>query len=96
MAPPRTRNAVAAERTLKALADGGKLEHADAATVALLRHLAGALDRVDPECQPAQVASLARVHLAVIRSLRGMADEPDDGMADLLAALSGPLGDAPE
>jgi hypothetical protein len=87
---------VAAERTLQALKEGGKLEGADAATVALLRHLAGALDKVNAEDQPAQVASLARVHLAVIRSLRGIADDGDDGMSDLIAAMQGITGDASE
>jgi hypothetical protein len=91
------RNAAAIERTVAALRSGGRIEEVDAATVALARHLAAALDAVDPVEYPAQVASLARAQLGTLRILRGAAvDADDDGLADLVAALSGPMGDAPE
>ena len=97
MAPPRTRNASAVERTVAALRVGGRLEAVDDATVALARTLAQALDTVDPVDMPAQVASLARAQLSALKLLRGVTDhDVDDGLADLLAALHGPLGDAPE
>jgi hypothetical protein len=94
--PARSRNSAAAEHTISALRGGGRIEDADAATVALVRHLAGALDLVDPGEWPAQVASLARAQLAALKMLRGVGDDSDDSLGDLVAALSGPMGDAPE
>ena len=97
MAPRRSRNAAAVERTVAALRSGGRLEAADDATVALARTLAAALDLVDPVDGPAQMASLARAHLAALKLLRGVTDtDADDGLADLVAAMHGPMGDAPE
>jgi hypothetical protein len=92
---PTRRNRTAVERTITALRHGGRLEEVDAATTALARHLAGALDTVDAGAYPAQTASLARVHLATLRQLRGLDDtERDDaGIGDLLAALSAEVGD---
>jgi hypothetical protein len=96
----RWRNADAVERTIEALRAGGRLEGADAATVALTRHLASALDQVDAVDFPAQVASLARAQLAALRLLRGTNDDDDGGPSDadaLLAALLSPtVGDAEE
>jgi P27 family predicted phage terminase small subunit len=89
------RNGVGVERTISALRSGGKLEDADAATTALTRHLARALDQVDPVRFPAQTASLARVQLAAIRALRGLNEEEASGgdIGELLAALSAPVVD---
>jgi P27 family predicted phage terminase small subunit len=90
------RNQSAIERTLKSLTEAGRLERVDDATVALTRTLAEALDRVDPEVYPAQMATLARVQLAALRMLRGKHDDDDDGAAlgDLISALSSEMGDA--
>jgi P27 family predicted phage terminase small subunit len=89
------RNGAAIEKTVAALRSGGRLTDVDAAAVAMARHLAEALDRVDPARWPAQVASLARVQLATLRTLRGLDDEPGDayGIDELLAGLSAPVGD---
>jgi P27 family predicted phage terminase small subunit len=90
------RNQSAIEKTLKALTEGGRLETIDAAAIALTRTLAEALDRVDPEVYPAQMATLARVQLAALRMLRGKNDDDDDGAAlsDLISAMSSEMGDA--
>jgi hypothetical protein len=77
---------------IAALRRTGRIEDVDAAAVALLRHTARALDEVDPVLWPAQVASLARVHLATLRDLRGTRDD-DTSITALLAALSAPVGD---
>jgi P27 family predicted phage terminase small subunit len=92
------RNQRATERTITALRDGGRIEPVDDAALALARHLARALDRVDAARFPAQTANLARVHLTVLRTLRGIDDSDRDepAIGDLLAALSAPLGDEPE
>jgi hypothetical protein len=91
------RNRRATERTVEGLRKGGRLELADEASIALARTMAEALDTVDAEQYPAQLASLARVHLSTLRLLRGKPDNDDDaGVADWLAALSSPMGDAPE
>jgi hypothetical protein len=92
----RGRNRAAVERTVTALRAGGRLETVDAATIALARHLAAALDTVDPAENPAQVASLARVHLSTVKLLRGAAVDDDDGFAEVVAAMSTKMGDAPE
>ena len=71
-----------------ALRSTGRLEYADEATVALIRTLAVALDTVDPEARPAQLASIARCQMSAIKLLRGVMDEPGGaGMDELLAAL---------
>jgi hypothetical protein len=93
----RYRNTKATERTLTALRQVGRLEPVDEAAVGLARSLAEALDRVDPETYPAQLASVARVHLSTIRLLRGNPeDDSDSGLGDWLAGLSRTMGDAPE
>jgi phage terminase small subunit len=92
----RRRNQSAIEKTLKCMTDGGRIEAVDAAAVALTRTLAEALDRVDPEVYPAQMATLARVQLAALRMLRGKQDDDDDNAAlsDFIAAMSTEMGDA--
>jgi hypothetical protein len=100
-APPSgagRRNRAAVERTITGLRQGGKLEDVDAATVGLARHLATALDTVDPLTQAGRVAQLARVYLATLRSLRGVDEdsERDTDLGDLLALLSAPVGDPPQ
>jgi hypothetical protein len=92
------RNRTATERTISALRAGGKLEDVDAAAVALARHLAAVLDEVDGAKLPAQIASVARVQLAALRTLRGIDDdtERDADVSDLLAILSAEVGDTPQ
>jgi P27 family predicted phage terminase small subunit len=87
------RNSEAIQSTIATLRHTGRLEKADDATVALARTLAQALDTVDPETQPAQLASIARAQLATIKLLRGVADDGDSGsggLDELLAALGDP------
>jgi P27 family predicted phage terminase small subunit len=92
------RNRAATERTIAALRAGGRLEETDAAATALARHLAAALDDTDGARFPAQTASLARVQLATLRTLRGIDDDSghDPDVGDLLAFLSAPVGDTPQ
>jgi P27 family predicted phage terminase small subunit len=92
------RNSAAAEKTITALRSGGRIADVDAAAVALARHLAEALDRVDSARWPAQVASLARVQLMTLRTLRGLDDEPggEFSIDEILGALSAPMGDSEE
>jgi P27 family predicted phage terminase small subunit len=94
--PIKHRNQVATERTLKSLRAVGRIDPIDAAAVALARTLAEALDRVDPETYPAQMANLARAQLAALRLLRGSSDDDNDGAAlsDFIAAMSTEMGDA--
>lgn len=92
----RRRNQAATETTLRVLRDVGRLESVDAAAVALTRTLAEALDRVDPEQYPAQMANLARAQLAALRLLRGSSDDDNDNAAlsDFIASMSTEMGDA--
>jgi P27 family predicted phage terminase small subunit len=92
----KRRNQAAIERTLKQLKQNGRIEPIDDATVALTRTLAEALDRVDPETYPAQMANLARAQLAALRLLRGTADDDNDNAAlsSFIAAMSTEMGDA--
>jgi hypothetical protein len=92
---PRSRNRAAVERTLTALRSGGRLKEVDSAVTALGRHLADALDDLDPVEFPHQTAALARVHLAAVQILRGRDEVPDrdSDIGDLLAALSAPPSD---
>jgi hypothetical protein len=88
----RTRNAAAFERTVAALRSGGRLEPVDAALVAAGRNLAALLDDHDEPVVPVTWA-----YLNVLRELRGVVGaSSDDDLGQLIAALSAPLGDAPE
>jgi len=94
---PRYRNRAATERTITALRQGGRLEDVDAATLALARHLAQALDELDAAKFPTQTATLARVQLSALASLRGERDADTSSTGDALTAwLSTPVGDFPQ
>jgi hypothetical protein len=92
-AAPRFRNSAAVERTITALRSAERVVDADAAAVALARHVARALDQIDPARYPAQTASLARVHLQTLRHLRGDEEHDGGGVDELIALLSAPVGD---
>ena len=94
MTARKTGVAAAAHRTVLALRREDRLDPADDVTVALVLELARRLDQADAEVAPAQVASLARAMLAAVRQLLGGAVESDDSLADLLAAVSGSVGDS--
>ncbi|HEY2300289.1 MAG TPA: hypothetical protein VGH66_00270 [Acidimicrobiales bacterium] len=87
----RGRNAAAFEHSLTALRVGGRIEAVDAALIAVGRTLAGDLD--DPDLTTSQTAW---AYLAVLKTLRGAAVNADDGLAELVAAMQGSMGDAPE
>jgi hypothetical protein len=90
------RNQRAAERTITALRNLGRLEPVDDGTLAALRTVSAALDEVDVAKHPAAVASLARVQLAALKMLRMQADDDSDTLTDLLASVSTSVGDAEE
>jgi hypothetical protein len=90
------RNQMGTERTLDALRAAGRLENVDASTVALARTLAEALDRVDPERYPSQLANLAKAQLDTLRVLRGNDDTDDRAFAQWLSSVQATMGDAPQ
>jgi hypothetical protein len=97
-----SRNRAAVEATVAALRTAGRVERVDAATLALARSTAGALDDVvaravagEGAATFGEVASVARVHLAALARLTGTGEVAPDGLDALLASLSGPLGDTP-
>jgi P27 family predicted phage terminase small subunit len=94
--PRRYRNQRAAEATIAALRQSGRIEVVDEATIALVRTLASALDRLEPEEDAAPLASLARTQIQALKMLRGQSDDSADALATLLASLSTEMGDAPE
>jgi hypothetical protein len=93
------RNQLAVERQLKAMRAAGRIEDVDAGVVALARSTAAALDDAGQAARLgstawAEVASIARAHLAAVQALRGTGQgESVDEVDRLLAALSGPMGD---
>lgn len=95
-AKPRWRNQRGAEATIAALRTTGRLEPVDEALLALVRTIATALDRIEPDESPAALASLARVQVSAITVLRGRNDDDTDALAALLASLSAEMGDAEE
>jgi hypothetical protein len=91
----RRRNTDATERTIKALARGGRLEPVDDAMVGLARATAQLLDQAigDPEEKTYAVAALGRLHLATLMALTGREDaDVDAGIAEVIAALSTSVG----
>jgi hypothetical protein len=87
----RTRNIRAFEHTLAALRTGGRLEAVDTALVAVGRTLAALMDDAD---EP--VVSTAWAYLAVLKQLRGVSVDADDGLAELISGMRASMGDAPE
>jgi hypothetical protein len=85
---PRT-NQGAAEATIRALRQAGRLEAVDDALVAGFRTIAAAVD-ADPGN-----ASLWREYRAFEARLRETGDHVDDDLADVLRAMSAPVGDPP-
>jgi len=86
---------MAAARSIRALRKEDRLDPADEVTAELVLALAARLDAVEGDVGPAQVASLARALLAAVKHLTGGTGDDSDAVADLLATLSGPLGDRP-
>jgi hypothetical protein len=88
----RSRNAAAFERTVTALRNGGRLEAVDAALVAAGRTMAQIMDAAEEPVVPVTWA-----YLSILRELRGVVTpDADEGLGQLIAALSAPMGDAPE
>jgi hypothetical protein len=85
--PVHGRNRTAAETTIRALEELGRIEEIDAARVSLVRTLADAVD-TDPTN-----ASLWREYRAAEQALREQHDTTGDEFAQLLAELSAEMGD---
>jgi hypothetical protein len=93
----------AARRTVAALKKRRALEEVDELKIQNVYFTADQLDHLNPLASPAMIASMTRAHLAACQALFGQ--EPannDDALAEVIAALStplgyaGPMGDAPE
>lgn len=91
------RNRGAVERTIRALRAADRLDAVDAALVAAVRSLAGALDDAP---SPYVTATVARVHVEALRLLTGKpAPEPDEldaFIASLKPASAGTVRDSPD
>ena len=88
-------NRLATRRTVAALRSGGRLEGADDGVVGLALSTADLLDAAigDPEEKAYAVAALGRLHLAALVALSGKVPaDADVGLAEVIAALSTPLG----
>jgi hypothetical protein len=88
-------NRLATNRTVRAMRAGGRLEPIDAAAIAAAQTTADLLDQaiVDGEMKGYEVAALGRLHLAALLALIGKeADDVDEGIAAVIAALSTPMG----
>jgi hypothetical protein len=92
-----TRNRRATGTTIKALKSTGRLEHCDEALMGLARCSADALDQaLAYESKAYAIAAVGRWHLMVLQALLGRPEEQgDSAYAEVIAALSGPLGYAP-
>ena len=92
-------NRTAVGRTIRALQATGRLELADAAVIGLARATADLLDAAiaDP-LEPAYArAALGRLHLSTVQALTGKGGaDGDAALADVIAALSTPMGYATE
>jgi hypothetical protein len=91
----RRANRIATRRSIAALRSGGRLEPADDGVVGLAVTTADLLDAAldDPDEKAYAVAALGRLHLAALLALSGKVPaDADAGLADVIAALSTPLG----
>ena len=86
-APVLGRNRTAAEATISALREIGRLETVDSARIAALQALADAVDADGAN------ASLWREYRAAEASLREVHDDGTDEIATLIEALSPKVGD---
>lgn len=87
--PGQGPNARAAAATVRALRRAGRLEEVDEALVKAFTTLAKCLDVAPGNAQ------LWREYRAFEQRLRETGDDADDGLADVLRALSTPVGDKP-
>jgi hypothetical protein len=90
----------AARKTILARRRDRGLPSVDALAEAHVLFIADRLDHLDPDTDPAQVASLFRTALAARRDLlEDDAASDDGGLSEVLALLAtaptGPMGDAP-
>jgi hypothetical protein len=95
----RRPNRTATRRTIAALQATGRLELADEAMMGLARATADLFDEAlaDPEERAYARAAIGRLHLAALLALSGKAEtDADTGISEVIAALSGPMVDAPE
>ena len=87
---PQGSNRVAAELTIRALGDAGRLDSTDAARIAALQALADSVD-AHPDN-----ASLWREYRAAEASLREIRDDDTDDLGELLSAVSATARNAPK
>jgi hypothetical protein len=95
----RRPNRTATRQTIEALTDTGRLERADQGMVGLARATADLFDEAlaDPEERAYARAAIGRLHLAALLALTGKVEsDTDAGINEVIAALSGPMVDAPE
>ena len=88
-------NRLATNRTIKGLAAGGRLEAVDEGLIGLARASADLLDAAmaDPEEKSYALAALGRLHLQTLLALTGKdSGDGGSGLAEIIAALSTPLG----
>jgi hypothetical protein len=88
-------NRTATRRSIAALRSGGRLEPVDDGVVGLAVTTADLLDAAiaDPDEKAYAVAALGRLHLASLLALSGKVPaDADAGLAEVIAALSTPLG----
>jgi len=82
------RNASAIERTIAALRGDGRLADVDAASLAIVRTTAAALDAATGAYD---IAVIARVHITALAGLlAGHVTPPDDELDRFLASLRSP------
>jgi hypothetical protein len=86
-APIFLRNRQAAEETIAALRDAGRIETVDSARIAALQSLADAIDA------DGNNASLWREYRAAEAALREVTEDGTDELATLLTGLSATVGD---
>jgi hypothetical protein len=90
----RRANRSATRKTIVAMQAGGRLEGIDAALVGLARVTADMLDEALADDEKGYaLAGLGRLHLQTVLALTGKdAGTGDAGLAEIIAALSTPLG----
>ena len=91
----RHRNRAATNKTVRAMAAGGRLEGIDQGLVGLAQTTADLFDAAldDPDEPTYARAAVGRLHLAALTALVGKEEAGvDTGISEVIAALSTPLG----
>jgi hypothetical protein len=91
----RHKNRLATNKTVRAMAAGGRLEGVDEGLVGLAQTTADLFDAAlaDPDEPTYARAAVGRLHLAALTALVGKEEaSADAGIAEIIGALSTPLG----